>query len=190
MTAPLTPLGISALALLHERPMHPYEMYQLLMERHEDRVVRVTPGSLYRTVDRLTADGLAEVTGTEREGNRPERTTYAITADGRTALVSRIRELLRAPLNEYPSFTLALAEAHNAPADAVCADLREHLEVIGREVEEIECLMAKAVERGVPEAYWVTANYLRHMNLAQRDWIRSLIDRLEKGDLAWPHQHQ
>ena len=189
MGTQLTPLGISALALLNERDMHPYEMYQLLLERHEDRIVRVTPGSLYRTVERLTSDGLAEATGTTREGNRPERTTYAITGAGRTALGRSIREILRAPVNEYPSFALALSEAHNVPAGAVCADLREHLEVIGQEVTEIDCLVRKAREREVAEAYWVTADYIRHMNLAQQEWIRGLIDRLEKGDLPWPHPH-
>jgi DNA-binding PadR family transcriptional regulator len=187
MTHSLTPLAISALALLNERAMHPYEMYQLLLERHEDRIVRVTPGSLYRTVDRLTADGLARATGTAREGNRPERTTYEITGEGRTALVARIREILRAPINEFPSFALALSEAHNAPASAVCADLRDHLRVIAQEVEDIDCLVDKAKAKQVAEAYWVTADYIRHMNLAQQEWIRGFIDRLEKGDLPWPH---
>ncbi|WP_449373878.1 hypothetical protein [Arthrobacter psychrolactophilus] len=44
LTKPLTPLGISALGLLVERPMHPYEMYQVLMQRHEDRIVKAQPG--------------------------------------------------------------------------------------------------------------------------------------------------
>ena len=184
---PLNPLAVSALALLNERSMHPYEMYQLLLDRHEDRIVRVTPGSLYRTVERLTQDGLAEATGTEREGNRPERTTYAITEAGRTELVQRIREILREPINEYPSFALALAEAHNAPASAVCADLREHLQVIEGELADIDCLVEKARSKEVAEAYWVTADYIKHMNLAQQAWIRGFIDRLEKGDLLWPH---
>jgi DNA-binding PadR family transcriptional regulator len=186
----LTPLAISALALLNERSMHPYEMYQLLLERHEDRIVRVTPGSLYRTVDRLTADGLAEATGTGREGNRPERTTYAITDTGRTALVARIREILREPVNEFPSFALALAEAHNAPASAVCADLRAHLEVIERELSDIDCLVDKARAREVAEAYWITADYIRHMTVAQQHWIEGFISRLEKGDLRWPQHPQ
>jgi DNA-binding PadR family transcriptional regulator len=183
----LTPLAISALALLNERAMHPYEMYQLLLERHEDRIVRVTPGSLYRTVERLTDQGFAEATGTAREGNRPERTTYAITAAGRTALVDQIRQILREPVNEFPSFALALAEAHNAPAVDVCADLRDHLKVIEGELAEIDCLVDKARARDVAEAYWITADYIRHMTVAQQDWINGFITRLEKGDLPWPH---
>ena len=49
----LTPLAISVLALLNERPMHAYEMYQLLLSRHNNRIVKVRPGSLYHTVERL-----------------------------------------------------------------------------------------------------------------------------------------
>src|SRR6185312_10681901 len=87
-------LGISALALLAERPMHPYEMYQLLIQRHEDRVVKVRPGSLYHKVHWLESRGLVRSTTTEREGNRPERTIYEITAAGRETLTLRVAEML------------------------------------------------------------------------------------------------
>lgn len=56
-SAPLTPLGISALSLLVEEPMHPYKMYQPLMARHEDRLVKVRPGTLYHAVGRLAERG-------------------------------------------------------------------------------------------------------------------------------------
>lgn len=36
MQAPLTPLGLSVPALPRERPMHPYEVYRPLVEKHED----------------------------------------------------------------------------------------------------------------------------------------------------------
>jgi DNA-binding PadR family transcriptional regulator len=183
----LSPVAISALALLNEREMHPYEMYQLLLARHEDRIIRVTPGSLYRTVDRLTDAGYATATGTGREGNRPERTTYGITDSGRRALVERIREILRAPINEFPSFALALSEAHNTTATAVCEDLRAHLAVLEQEVADIDCLVDQAKAKQVAEAYWITAGYIRHMTVAQQDWIRGFVTRLEKGDLPWPH---
>ena len=59
----LTPLAVAALALLAERPSHPYEMYQTLVQRSEDRLVKVRPGSLYHTVDRLEAHGFVRATG-------------------------------------------------------------------------------------------------------------------------------
>ena len=125
---PLTPLGVAALSLLVEEPMHPYEMYQLLMARHEDRLVKVRPGTLYHAVGRLEEHGLVDATGTDREGNRPERTTYTISAAGREALTQRLQDMLANPVNEYPSFPLAVAEAYNLPADVVVELLDRRLE--------------------------------------------------------------
>ena len=50
---PLTPLGITVLGLLSERPMHPYEMYRLASVRRGDQLVKIKPGSLYHTVSIL-----------------------------------------------------------------------------------------------------------------------------------------
>src|SRR3954453_13948066 len=109
----LNPLAVSALALLAERPMHPYEMYQLMLQRRDDRLVKVRPGSLYHTIDRLTREGLAEAIGTDREGNRPERTTYRITDRGRDAPSAPLAAMLRAPAEEHPQLALALSQAHH-----------------------------------------------------------------------------
>ena len=92
--APLTPLTLAALALLAERPMHPYEMYQLSMQRRDHRLVKIRPGTLYHAVRRLAESGLVAVVGTEREGNRPERTTYEITDAGRDQLESSVALML------------------------------------------------------------------------------------------------
>jgi Transcriptional regulator PadR-like family len=74
----LTSLGISVLALLKERPMHGYEMFQTLLQRHADRIVKLRPGSLYHVVDRLTEEKLIRRAGTARDGKRPERAIYEI----------------------------------------------------------------------------------------------------------------
>jgi DNA-binding PadR family transcriptional regulator len=58
MTYQVSSLGISVLALLRARLMHGYEMFQTLVERHADRIVKVRPGSLYHVVDRLTEEKL------------------------------------------------------------------------------------------------------------------------------------
>ena len=182
----LTPLGICVLALLNERAMHPYEMYQLLVERHEERIVKVRPGSLYHTVERLAEAELVAATGTERAGNRPERTTYAITAAGREALTHRVGELLRAPVNEYPAFLVALSEAHNLSREAVLELLAERDKHLQSLVDEAGAVIAQAEARQAPEAYWLAADYLRTLHVTERDWLRRLASRIETKDLPWP----
>lgn len=183
--APLSPLGVAALALLMEAPMHPYEMYQVLMARHEDRLVKVRPGTLYHAVARLEADGLLEATGTGRDGRRPERTTYRITASGRDALSRRIEGMLSETVNEYPVFPHAIAEAHNLPAGVVLelldtriSGLEEQLDFLARGREAVN---AKGVER----KYWVDLEYQQAMLRCEIDWIRSFQAELRSGALPW-----
>ena len=181
----LTPLAIAALALANERPMHPYEMYQLLLERREDRMIKVRPGSLYHTVERLHAAKLLEVTGTAREGNRPERTTYAMTDAGREALSERIRELLSQPVREYPHFPVALDEAHNLPVEHAVADLKAYADALDEDIAEISAVLDAVRARDLPEAYWIGGDYLLSITIFQRDWIRTLINRIETKELTW-----
>ncbi|MGH1563493.1 PadR family transcriptional regulator [Mumia sp. DW29H23] len=187
MASSLTPLGLAAIALLVERPMHPYEMYQLLLERRDDWLVKVRAGSLYHTVERLHRDGLVTVVGTDRAGNRPERTTYAMTPEGRTALRETVTEMLRVPVNEYPRFPLALSEAHNLPLDTVLELLTERRDALAAEVAALDTVVSTAKERHVHEAYWFVADYLRTRQASELAWIDALLERLRTKDLPWPH---
>lgn len=181
----LTPLGIAALALLAERPMHPYEMYQLLLQRHEDRVVKVRRGSLYHAVDRLLEQGLAAVRGTERAGNRPERTSYEITDAGREALGSTIADILATPVNEYPRFPLALGESHHLPRHEVAALLGARVALLHAELAEIERLMTAASATGIPRLYWIDADYRATLLRAEISWLTATVAEIETGALPW-----
>jgi DNA-binding PadR family transcriptional regulator len=182
----LGPLGIAVLALLFERPMHPYEMVQLLLQRHEDRIVKVRAGSLYHTVDRLAEANLLRACGTDREGNRPERTTYEITATGRVALTARVGEILGTAEREYPLFPVALAEAHNLPGDAVARRLRERIASIEADIAELGALAAGAEGRAVPRVFWIVIGYLRTQADAEARFLRNLVEEIDSGDLPWP----
>lgn len=181
----LTPLGLAVLGLLVEGPKHPYEMFQTFVARSEDRIVKVRPGSLYHAVERLEKDGLVRATGTEREGNRPERTTYEITDAGQDRMLERITEMLAEWKYEYPEFPLAIAEAHNLPRETVIKllqkrvlELRAQLELVGRSVDHVE---GKNLER----KYWLEASYLRVIVEAETEWVENLITELENGTIDW-----
>jgi DNA-binding PadR family transcriptional regulator len=185
MMAELTPLAISVLALLHERPMHAYEMYQLLIHRHNHRIVKTRPGSLYHTVERLAGQKYVRATGTERAGNRPERTTYELTTAGAEALRLRVESGLETYAYEYPLFPVVLAEAHNLDrADAVLR-LRRRVEQLDELIAEEDASEADVRSRGIPEPYWVVLGYLRSQLAAERDWLTTTIERIESEDLPW-----
>lgn len=181
----LGPLSIATLALLAERPMHPYEMYQLLIDRQEDRLLKVRPGTLYHAVGRLADGGLVRPLRTERQGNRPERTTYQITASGREQLSGRISVMLATPAQEYPEFPLAIAEAHNLPRDEVIRLLQHRVAVMEADLSAFESGVARADRENVPRRYWIDAGYITTMRRAEIDWLAGVLDELTSGSLPW-----
>jgi DNA-binding PadR family transcriptional regulator len=181
----LNPLAVAALALLAERPMHPYELYQLMRQRRDDRLVKVRPGSLYHTIDRLTRAGFAEAVGTNREGNRPERTTYRVTDAGRAALASRLTSMLAAPAEEYPEFPLALSQAHHLPAEDVVRLLAERRDALRVRAAELDSGADGLAKRDIPEKFWIDLDHERAILRAHLDWLERLLERITTGRLDW-----
>ncbi|WP_245813715.1 PadR family transcriptional regulator [Rhodococcus marinonascens] len=180
----LTPLGVTILGLLCERTMHPYEMYQLATARR-GCLVKIRPGSLYHTVGRLECDGLVRTTGTDRTGNRPERTMYEITETGRKALVDRVSDMLATLGNEFPQFPLALAEAHNVDAGTVVELLRERLVHLEQAISNLETTTAVAHSVETPRIFVLGDEYLLTLARAEHQWLSALVTEIDCGDLPW-----
>lgn len=180
----LTPMGVMVLALLREGDMHPYEMVRLMRSRHDDRLLTITNGTLYHTVSRLHRAGLIDELGIDREGNRPERTTYAVTEAGREAVVTWVqRELPR--IDRPADFRIALAEAHNLERPEVVDLLRaRRIALLDDHVRHSDGLL-KAKTKGVPEQVLVEIERQEALLDAEIRWLDSLLDRLETEVLPW-----
>ncbi|WP_426625566.1 PadR family transcriptional regulator [Leifsonia sp. McL0607] len=187
-TPSLTPLAVAALALLAEGRTHPYEMYQTLVLRSEDRLVKVRPGSLYHTVDRLARQGLVRATGTGREGNRPERTTYEITEEGALALGERVADIIATPVNQFPEFPLGLGEAHNLPLETVIDLLRKRVGLVRADITVLDEAVRAIRAKGLPAKYWLDVRYLRTMAEADVATLEALIDDLASGVIPWDEE--
>jgi len=179
-------MAVTILGLLRERPMHPYEMYSVLHERHKEWFVKLRPGSLYHTVARLDRDDLIRAIGTDRNGARPERTTYELTPAGASAMTDWVRDSLSDPAQDYPEFPVAIAEAHNLESAEVVELLAVHQASIEGEIELLESTIDDAHEHDWTEAYWFVTEYLLAMRRAEHDWLTTVIRRLEAKEISWP----
>lgn len=180
----LTPLGLMILALLREDDMHPYEMIRLMRQRRDDRIVAVTNGTMYHTVARLERCGLLAEVGVDRDGNRPERTTYTLTDEGRTAVVQWVHREL--PLLDRPAqFRVALAEAHNLPREEVVARLRERVAAITAEHAMRRDEREKGLAAGVPDQYLIELERDAVLLGSELTWLRTLIERVADTEYPW-----
>ena len=180
-----SPLAVVLLALLAEDAMHPYRMQQMIKERGQDQLVNVAQrNSVYQALDRLVRDGLARPAGTARDGGRPERTTYEITAEGRETLRRWVLDMLPTPAREFPVFPVALAFL----AILSPAEVRTELERRIAEQERQLTLIERQAPPGLPRLFLIEDEYRAAMLRAEVDWLRALVADLAEGRLAWDEE--
>jgi DNA-binding PadR family transcriptional regulator len=175
---------VLVLALLREGDMHPYEMARLLRQRRDDRIVTITNGTLYHTVARLHGQGLLEEVGVDRDGNRPERTTYTLTPSGSEAVDGWVRRELGSAGRRTP-FRVALAEAHNLDRDEAVELLAARRELLRQQLGELDEGLAGAESRRVPEQYLIELGRDRALLQAEIAWLDALIPRIAAPDFSW-----
>lgn len=55
--------------------------------------------------------------------------------------------------------------------------------------DELTATIDDAAGRQVPEPFWFAADYNRAVLAAERDWLTTVLQRLESKDLSWQHRN-
>src|SRR6202521_61866 len=145
----VSPLSLSILELLDERPMHPYELAATMRERHHDEFIRLNFGTLYHPGEVLERNGLIVSVGREKEGRRPERTIYELTEPGRELLIKVVGEILAQPNREYTNFAAGLMSLHPLQARQAAQLLTERVPALGAKTEKLTRVMSELRTAGV-----------------------------------------
>ncbi|NVI86668.1 PadR family transcriptional regulator [Actinomadura sp. BRA 177] len=185
MSRPLTPLALTVLRMLCDRPMHPYEMQQRIRHYAYDKAVKITHGSLYHSVERLAASGLIEPLETSREGRRPERTTYAVTAAGRDAAQIRLAELLHDPVEEFPLFGTGLAFVNLLPEDEVARLLRSRTVALEAALAGHQAAHDSLRKQGLDRYKLLDQEWMIARVRGELEFVRGLVGDLDSGHLTW-----
>lgn len=178
---PSNPLALAVLALLFERPMHPYEMGLLLRQRHKEESIKFRYGSLYTVIELLVRRSFIVARETGRDGRRPERTVYEITASGCGELRTWMADLLGEPVKEYPLFEAALCLLPVLPPDETLDLLRRRLQ----QIEQNSAALTQQIEAGgdqnFPPLFLVETEYRLALIKAEQHFVAELIRRIESG---------
>jgi DNA-binding PadR family transcriptional regulator len=180
-THPSNPLALAVLALLFERPMHPYEMGLILKQRHKEESIKLRYGSLYTVIDLLLRRGFILARETAREGKRPERTVYEITAAGRDELHNRMADLISAPIKEYPQFEAALCLLPVLPPDEALTLLRRRSELIDEAATTLARHIDELGRSSLPPLFLIETEYRLALIKAEQHFVADLVRRIEGG---------
>ena len=177
------PLALAVLACLAERPMHPYEMASTMRERQKDESIKLNYGSLYSVVEALARNQFIVPKETLREGNRPERTVFALTEAGQHELSDWLSELLARPVKEFTRYEAGLSLMPALPPQDAAALLEARCDRL-----EIELAKARSVEelvrgKNVARLFTIESEYRTAMRVAELAWTRQLSADIVSGRL-------
>ncbi|MBM7783972.1 PadR family transcriptional regulator [Tenggerimyces flavus] len=185
-------LALGILATLVEKPMHPYELASVLRERDKEQDLAIKWGSLYRVIQNLERYGFIEAIESGRQGARPERTVYRITAPGREEADSWVRELLAWPTPEHSRLEAGLSVMGLLGPDEMIALLQQR-------VERLESLQAaqratfSLHSRTLPRLFLLEREYDLAVRETELAWTRSLLGELVDGSFpdleGWRDHH-
>jgi len=181
----ISPLALSILQLLEERPMHPYELASIMRDRHMDEFIRLNFGSLYHTVDVLERNGWIVPTEREKEGRRPERTVYQLTGSGRDVLLRVVSDILAYPRKEYPHFAAGLMFMHHLDASQAAAQLQARATALAALVAKLTLINSELQAHGLKRLALVEMEHKIAMLEAERKWALKLAQEISDGRLEW-----
>lgn len=176
------PLALAVLALLAERPRHPYNMARRMRERHHEESIKLNYGSLYMVVEQLTRAGFVAAAETVRDAARPERTVYAITEAGRAELDDWMRELSACRTRSTATSRPARADGHPAAGrrGRLLWQRRDRLAKQGRRQRQ---QIDDAVAGGLHPVFLVEDDYRQVLLDAELGFVDRLIGRID-GEYA------
>ncbi|MGC5168392.1 PadR family transcriptional regulator [Luteimicrobium sp. DT211] len=187
------PLALAVLACLWEKPMYPYEITTTLRKRGKDDSIRLNFGSLYSVIKSLEKHGFITEQRAEREGNRPERTVYEITDDGRTEARDWLRQILAVPDREYPTLEAGLSLVALVEPGEAADLLRARVATLDTTIVHRQAVLERTRHAGLPEMLAIEADYHLTLLRAEREWVARLVERLDAGTVGgqdvWSRMH-
>jgi DNA-binding PadR family transcriptional regulator len=189
-------LDLAVLGILHEAPMHGYELRKQLALKIGAMRAAISYGSLYPTLRRLQASGwIAEAGESSADDesvppltSRRGRVVYKITADGK----ERFQELLAQTgpeTYEDPGFGVHFAFFARTDAEIRLRILEGRRRKVEERREGLRQVLARAAER--VDAY--TLELQRHgLDGCEREvrWLEELIANERSGRPPAPHTEQ
>jgi DNA-binding PadR family transcriptional regulator len=168
------PLALAVLVLLYERPMHPYQMASTLKDRKKEASIKLNYGSLYTVIEQLLQKKFISPRETLRAGRRPPKTIYQLTPAGERELTDWLRELLSAPVKEFPRFEAALSLIPALPPEEAAGLLEIRAGLLAKTVKEIDDSLRACADMKLPRLFSLETEYDRAATIAERKFCADL----------------
>ena len=175
---------VLVLGVLLKQPMHGYEVRRELESWNAEQWANIAYGSIYFSLAKMAEEHLVAVVSTDDRGNRPARTVYAITDQGRIEFERLLRELWWEYRPAIDPFRVALSFMNCLSRDEVLAALRHRAGGLRSALDAFPYaiegrLRDPSAPRHLGEVLRLAAAHIE----TQLHWVEETIGRVERGEL-------
>ncbi len=171
-------------ALRFMQPAHGYSIRRELESWNAETWANITYGSIYFALNKMEQDGSVAVSETEREGNRPARTTYIVTESGEIEFQRLLREFWweYKPLTD--PFMVAICFMDQLPPEELIGALRHHIVAVRLYAEGLHRQITTPIANDYKPRHVVEMPRLILSRLeAEVRWAEEVIGQIERGEL-------
>jgi DNA-binding PadR family transcriptional regulator len=171
------------LGLLMEKARHPYEVQQLLKQTHMKYYMKITKGSLYYTFEQLEKHGFIEVTNIVRDTQRPDRTVYGITEQGRKEFERLLLEQIAKRENILLPIYEALLFAEHVNAERITEKLKEKIEETKAYLSTMEIVYQKKYPAENLSTTYILVGVIMHLK-TELQLLENLYEDVQRHELT------
>lgn len=166
-------IQIVLLGLLQEKSYHPYEMKKTIIENKWDHLFPVTDGNIYHAIRKLEKNDWVESVKEEQVNNRPNRTVYRITDEGRVQLSIEIQLVFEQRLKEPRSLYPATLFIHSSNVDEIKKMIQQWI---------IELKEENSIQTEYPEQLpQLIHRHYKETNELYIKWFEDLLTNIKKS---------
>lgn len=178
----LTTPDLVLLSLLAERPMHGYEANLELERRQVRDWAGISRPQVYYSLEKLARTGLIRGRESDDPVEGPERSVFATTAKGRSALASALEKEEWTKQHDRPAFLTWMALSWQARPGVVEQQVRRRqqflVEELAREEETLRSIREEVGHR-FHEAVWMVSLVIEQFRCELR-WLEKLSREIRK----------
>ena len=178
----LTTPDLVLLSLLAERPMHGYEANAELERRQVRDWAGISRPQVYYSLEKLARLGLVRAAESGEPAAGPERSVFATTAKGRTALADALERENWTTQRERPPFLTWIALSWQARPGVFQQQLRRRQKFLEEELAREQATL-RAIRQEVGhrfhEAVWVVSLTIQQFRGELR-WLRKLSAEIHR----------
>lgn len=169
----MSALQIAILGTLVEGACHPYDVKKKLL-RFADKSITITDGALYYSFDSLMKKGYIEQTEVVHSDNRPDKTMYTITTEGKQGLQEEIYKMFE-KYTDIKALIGTIPFLHLADGQKLASYIKRTIRKLHERMELIEQNRIHLPEIDRREQVEFLADYSEQWMRIEIEWFNKLL---------------